>query len=325
MALIGKIKRGPDGDISAKPNPLVSARASELLLNTDVMSALTASEFSACVRLPNEINRTIGSVRSFAEHYRSSSAKSRKRLLAFRQVQNRLANAVPREFLDLIRLSETGVRIVSDAHLEWLDVDGLPLSIRKNCSRVPVAPGNLFVDTLASKRIVHLSPQDFRSVLVISALERDDPIKGIFEHAYGVFEPQWRKSLTVTYASVSNEGELIKALNEFDGPMVVFDGHGGHSKDQPAVLSSAPKRSMFGRSVVALRECLRSSCSVRVIRTRRIGIMPQRLTAFCTLVHEQCLRRCFRWMLGRQRHLLPDWSIVSAILFRPPSRNSSRR
>jgi hypothetical protein len=41
----------------------------------------------------------------------------------------------------VIRRSETGLRIVADAHLEWLDIDGLPLAIRKNVCRVPATPG----------------------------------------------------------------------------------------------------------------------------------------------------------------------------------------
>uniref|UniRef100_Q07SU5 CHAT domain-containing protein n=1 Tax=Rhodopseudomonas palustris (strain BisA53) TaxID=316055 RepID=Q07SU5_RHOP5 len=235
-AMIGTIVRGDDGGISTRPNPLIAARASELFLNTELMCALTASEFSVCVRLPNEINRTIGSVRSFAQQFRSKEKKSRKRLLAFRQVQARLAGAVPAEFIDLIKRSESGIRIISDAHVEWLDVDGLPLFIRKNCSRIPVTPGNLFVDQLAPRRRVHLMPQDFSSVLVLSALKREDPIAKFLETAFEVFEPQWRNNLTVTYKTVASEVDLINALNEFKGPMVIFDGHGSHSADEPAKL-----------------------------------------------------------------------------------------
>jgi len=71
---------------------------------------------------------------------------------------------------------------------------------------------------------------------VISALKRDDPITGIFETAFDTFEPLWRKNLTVTYENVASEADLVKALNDFDGPMVIFDGHGSHAKDQPALL-----------------------------------------------------------------------------------------
>jgi hypothetical protein len=235
-AMIGKIIQTDDNQIAAQSNPLVSLRASELNLNTALVSALTASEFSVCTRLPNEINRTIGSVRNFAQQYRSEDTRPRKRLLAFRQVQTRLAGAVPAEFIDLIRRSESGIRIISDAHLEWLNVDGLPLFIRKNCSRIPVTPGNLFVDHLAAKRQVHLTPKDFSSVLVLSALKREDPIAGLFEKAFEIFEPLWRKNLTVTCKNVASAAEFVDALNGFEGPMVIFDGHGSHSADEAAKL-----------------------------------------------------------------------------------------
>ena len=240
-AILGKVIKADDGKAEIEPNPLMLIRARELLLSTELMSALAASDFSAVVRLPNEVNRTLGSVRNFSEHYRSDQPTSRKRLLAFRQVQSRLADAVPREFIDLIRRSETGIRIVSDAHLEWLDLDGLPLPIRKNCSRIPVTPGNLFVDHLATRPLLHLTPEHFRSILVISALTRDDPIRGIFEMAFDTFQPEWRDRLTVTFVEVTSEAELVKALNDFDGPMVIFDGHGSHSRGEPAKLHLGSK------------------------------------------------------------------------------------
>jgi hypothetical protein len=233
-AMLGEITKSKDGKPETDPNPLMLLRARELSLSTELMGAIAASEFSAVVRLPNEVNRTLGGVRNFSEHYRSHQPTTRKRLLAFRQVQDRLASAVPSEFLDLIRRSKTGVRVVSDAHLEWLNVDGLPLAVRKDCSRIPVTPGNLFVDHLAARPIIRLTPNDFQSVLVISALTRDDPIRGLFESAFDTFEPRWRDHLTVTFVEVKSAAELVKALNEFNGPMVVFDGHGGHAKNKPA-------------------------------------------------------------------------------------------
>lgn len=99
-----------------------------------------------------------------------------------------------------------------------------------------MTPGNLFVDHLAAKRRVHLTPEDFSSVLVLSALKREDPIAGFLETAFEVFEPQWRKNLTVTYKTITSEADLIDALNGFKGPMVIFDGHGSHTAEEPAKL-----------------------------------------------------------------------------------------
>jgi hypothetical protein len=235
-ALLGRAFTDSNGKTEPSPHPLMWMRARELSLNTELMSSLAASEFSAVVRLPNEINRTLGSVRAFADHYRADRPHARKRLLAFRQVQNRLASSVPAEFLDLIRRSKTGIRVVSDAHLEWLNVDGLPLSIRKNCTRIPVTPGNLFVHNLSAQPPLLLTPDAFETVLVISALKRDDPIRGLFEIAFDTFEPKWRDHLRIKFVEVENADDLAEAINSFDGPLVIFDGHGSHPRNEAAKL-----------------------------------------------------------------------------------------
>ncbi|MDP1838254.1 MAG: CHAT domain-containing protein [Reyranella sp.] len=235
-AFAGKAFVESGGKAKATPHPFYFLRAKEQRLATNAMAALAASEFSAVIRLPNEINRSAGAIRAFAEHYRSQQPKKRKRLEAFRKVQARLAAGVPSDFLDLIRQSTTGLRIISDAHLEWLDLDGLPLSIRKDCTRIPVTPGNLFINQIAAQPAIHLTPESFSKILVVSALKRTDPINGIFETAFSAFEPQWRDQIQIQFAEVRNKSELVDALNKFDGPMVVFDGHGSHKANEPAAL-----------------------------------------------------------------------------------------
>lgn len=219
------------GKIEPAMNPLILLRAQENFFSTAVMSSVAASEFSAVVRLPNDINRSSGIVRSFAEHYRSDAPKSRKRLESFRRVQARLREAVPSELVALIRQSTTGIRIVSDAHIEWLNVDGLPLVLRNDCTRVPVTPGNLFVSQLAATPLLHLTPESLTDILVLSALKPDDPIKVVFEIAFREFEKQWQKRLNVKFAEVASKADLVKALNDFEGNVIVFDGHGSHEAD----------------------------------------------------------------------------------------------
>ncbi len=222
----------------AKPNPhfLMQLRQMELSLCTECIGSLAASEISAVIRLPNEINRTAGSVRQFSSHYRGQRTSNRKRLLAFRQLQSRLSQAFPPEFYELIKQSQDGIRILSDAHVEWLDLDGLPLGIRKNVSRIPVTPGNLFVEQVGAKQSLHLTPEDFRDVLVISGLKRDDPISGLFDIAFEAFQKHWADNLNIQFVEASNEDELVSALNNFSGPLVVFDGHGSHAPNKPASL-----------------------------------------------------------------------------------------
>lgn len=224
------------GGAQPKPHPLMIIRSQELGLATEAMGALAVSEISAVVRFPNDVNRSAGLVRSFAQQYRGSAPSSRKRLLRFREVQRRLAEAVPPEFFDLIRQSETGIRVVADAHLEWLDIDGLPLAIRKDVCRIPATPGNLFIGTVGPHKHLWLTTAAFHHVLIISALKRDDPIKRMFEIAFETFGEVWKDKMRVDFVDVASEQEFVDAINAFDGNVVIFDGHGAHKEDSAAAL-----------------------------------------------------------------------------------------
>lgn len=225
-----------EGSEKFSPHPLIGIRSMELRLATACMASLAASELSATFRLPNEINNTKGTTRLFADHYRSSKPTERKRLEGLRRVQKRLADAVPAEIVKALKEAEGDIRILSDAHIEWLDLDGLPLGLRKNTSRIPVTPGNLFVQQIGAAAPIKLTPDDFKNVLLISALKRGDPIKQMFEVALETSNPVWRDEIAVQAVEVAGENELIAALNAYGGPVLIFDGHGSHEPGRPAVL-----------------------------------------------------------------------------------------
>jgi hypothetical protein len=219
------------------PHPVMQLRQRELFLATDVVATLAVSEFSAVVRLPNAVNRTSGAVRNFAQQYRSNEKDPLRRLKGFRNVQRSLRDAVPEEFHQLVRDARSGVRVVADAHLEWLDIDGLPLCIRKDTARIPVTPGNSFIGNVTALHQILLAPDDLKRVLILSALKKEDPLRGMMELSVNTFAKDWGDRLTVEFVEVSGEDEFVEALNQYDGSIVIFDGHGGHAKDGAGMLS----------------------------------------------------------------------------------------
>jgi hypothetical protein len=227
-----------DKEFTPLPHPLVRIRQLEVGLAVEALAVLCASELSATVRLPNDINRTLGSVRQFANHYRSNSRSRFRTAEAFRSVQDRLAKAVPDELKALIGQSDGDIRIVSDAHVEWLDIDGMPLCIRRNVSRIPVTPGNLYIGQLTPFPLIRLTPEAFKKILVISALDptEDRDIRAMFEIAFSVFSPHWKDKLEVEFVDVASVEELMAAFNGFDGVMAIFDGHGSHQDGDAAKL-----------------------------------------------------------------------------------------
>lgn len=222
----------------AKPsgNPVMDLRQRELSLGTEVVSCLASSEISAVVRLPNRLNRSRGVVRQFAQHYRSEKPQMLKRAEMFMGVQRAIAEGFPKELKPLLSRSQDGIRVIADAHIEWLDVDGIPLGIRYNVSRIPVTPGNLFVETLAAYPHIQATTDAFRDVLIVSGLEEGDEIAAQFTLAFAEFAEQWRDQMKIKFVRVSSRADLISAINEFEGMLMLFDGHGSHRPGQPGVL-----------------------------------------------------------------------------------------
>lgn len=231
-----KIIFGPDLGSEPQPHFLMQERASELRLGTECVATLAASEISAVLRLPNGVNRTAGQVRQFAQQYHARKTNDRKRVEVFRRVQAAITESIPSDFLEFIEAADEGIRIIADAHLEWLTVKGLPLCIQKEVTRIPVTPGNLFLDQVSAKPYTHLPVSAFSEILVLSALKNEDPISKFFDIALDGFAPHFAEKVTVRTVRIKNKSDLIEALNSFEGAMVVFDGHGGHQPGKAATL-----------------------------------------------------------------------------------------
>jgi len=128
-AMMGRTIEDLKAGASPVGNPIMRIRQLELYLGTEAVSCLAASEISAVIRLPNRMNRTKGVIRGFAQHYRADRPQVLKRAELFRGVQKAIAAGFPKEFLEVLDRSSDGVRIIADAHVEWLDVRGIPLGV----------------------------------------------------------------------------------------------------------------------------------------------------------------------------------------------------
>lgn len=235
-AMIGRTIEELKAGAEPVGNPIMRIRQLETNLGTEAVSCLAASEIGAVIRLPNRMNRTSGIVRGFAQHYRADRPQLLKRAELFQGIQRAIAAGFPEEFMQVLERSSDGVRVIADAHIEWLDVRGIPLGLRYNVSRIPVTPGNLFIESVGTKEQVIVAPDAFREVLVISGLEETDVIAKQFGVAFDQFGKLWHDKINLKFIRVKSRKEMVDAINAFQGMLMVFDGHGSHGKDQPGVL-----------------------------------------------------------------------------------------
>ncbi|MFS3137043.1 hypothetical protein ACLRDC_17030 [Gluconacetobacter sacchari] len=209
--------------------PLLALRGAELKLLTTAVGLRAAGTLAATIRLPPAVNRTAGVVGQLARFLRTHEDPPRiKSARVFGIVQQALADAIPQEHRALIARSTAGIKIVAEAPLEWLPVDGLPLGIRFDVSRINTTPGNLFIEQIRPPMTHHISPDAFRNYLVLSMFEDGDPIAHHLRAGTWLTADARNEHILGRYASPKTPFEFAEALNRFDGAMVIIDSHASH-------------------------------------------------------------------------------------------------
>jgi hypothetical protein len=216
---------------SPMANVLISMRRAETQIHVAAAGLAAAGRLAATVRLPPGVNRAQGTVRQMANHARSEKIKPAAKLVkTFAEVQKRLDEVVGPELGAVIARSQTGVKLITDVPLEWLPVGNLPLMLSKDVSRITATPGNLQIGMLSRSKLIHLSVDAFREILVISAIDPKDPIADLLVNSLDSWSDAYQAKVTLRIVGVQTRAAFIEAVNSFGGAVMIFDGHGHHDQ-----------------------------------------------------------------------------------------------
>lgn len=202
-------------------------RAIELRNQTLGVGLFAAQTISPVVRLSPGVNHVFGTLSAYARNVRADRPEARRKASRlFANIQQQLSDAIGPDRLELITKMPGPIKIISDAPIEWLPIGNLPLSFHRDCSRIPVTPGNIMMGQLVPTEPVAFRPEDFRKVLLLSSFRDDDPLKNVMTVAMESSRERWEGVVELVQARASTVDEFVSALNEFDGQIVIFDGHG---------------------------------------------------------------------------------------------------
>lgn len=211
---------------------LLGLRRAELEVYTHCLSARASGFATAVLRLPPAVNHMRGQLGDLTNCIKGHSPRKSSKL-------SKLARRLGDMFRDEIdpkhiRLIETlsphaAVKLITDAPLELVPVNSLPLGIRFVTSRLPVTPGNLLAMTSLNSRPILIEPAAIMKVLVVSAFKANDPLKGLLPRVVREFIKDL-PNLQVDWVEVDGVESFQQALNHFDGAILVFDGHGSYSR-----------------------------------------------------------------------------------------------
>lgn len=222
---------------SPEVKAFVGTRTAELRAFTAALTLLATSTFTTTIRLNPGLNRLRGSLAQIADCARGNGPhhnfKTRKLI---RRLSSSIEEKLDRKIINEIRRNTAAVGsvcLVTDMPLEWLEINGIPLSVLHDVSRVPATPGNVMLAQSAMSDRIRLGLSDFQKILVIRCFEDGDPIAEDLEIA--ITSPNWHKDGTqlpdVQFVDVSTVDQFVDAIESFHGAVLIFDGHGTRDKE----------------------------------------------------------------------------------------------
>jgi hypothetical protein len=215
--------------------PILAMRGAEIKLLTTAIGLRTASTLAATVRLPPVVNRSSGVVDQLARFMRThENPPAVKAARVFKAVQDALVASIPEGHIRLINRSKTGIKIIADAPLEWLPIDGLPLGVRHDVSRINATPGNLFLEQIRPPITQFMRPDFFRQYLVLSMFDEGDRIAHHLRAGMKLTTDGDNKPIVGQFAAPKTVEDFKRAINEFEGPILIVDSHGIHASGDSA-------------------------------------------------------------------------------------------
>jgi hypothetical protein len=229
------IEIAADEEDLEKFGPMFALRGAEMKLVTSAVGLRAAGTLASTIRLPPAVNRAGGVIGQLARFLRThENPPPVKSARVFKAAQQAIANAIPADHLALIKRSTSGIKIIADAPIEWLPIDGLPLGIRYDVSRIDTTPGNLFLEQIQSVPPLYISPEAFRNYLVLSMFSEGDRIADSLRTGTLLTMDKDRAPILGRFSSPRTTDEFVSAIDGFDGPMLIVDSHGGHEDGDEA-------------------------------------------------------------------------------------------
>jgi hypothetical protein len=211
---------------------LLGLRRAEVEVYTHCLSARASGYAAPVLRLPPAVNYMRGQLRDLTNCIKGNSPrKSQKLSKLARRVGDIFRNEIEPDHMRFIETlpSHAAVKLITDAPLELIPVNSLPLGIRFVTSRLPVTPGNLLSMASLTSRPILIEPSAIMKVLVVSAFKANDSLKGLLPRVVSEFIKHL-PNLQVHWVEVDGVESFQQALNSFDGAILVFDGHGSYSR-----------------------------------------------------------------------------------------------
>lgn len=235
-------------------NPLINLYHQEQYLGSVINSLYASASLTPEIKIDICNNDLFPTTSAMRDNILSNNQKSlNKQMLDFTKVVLSKSNTM----LDYISDSTNKqIKIISNFPIEWTNLNGLPLMIRHNSSRIFSSPGFIRAKLTLNNHEIAIPLESLSNVLVISSFAEGEYISNdlkaelkrvISESDDSKYNELLREKIgasayypehkpQVTFEDARNKDEIIAALNKDRYGIVIFDMHGGHAKNSEGQL-----------------------------------------------------------------------------------------
>jgi len=206
---------------------IIISRQKEYFITNLCAAFIATSELLPVIRLPNSVNLRYKQLKEIEQLSKKENPNlSQKFQQTFRKVTQDLISDIDAKLINHINTKSGACKIISDAPIEWLYFNKLPLMISHEVSKIPATPGNMLMQLSLAGQKKYIHKSSLLNILVIRSFKPNDPIKNYLQVAIENFP--FKYGLTVEIIDVTTVEETISSLNCYSGAIVIFDCHGDH-------------------------------------------------------------------------------------------------
>ncbi|MDD9199991.1 hypothetical protein [Aliivibrio sp. S2MY1] len=205
-----------------------AARKFELALSSAAINLLSVSNNSPAIRIPNGINFYHSELNDIESLSKSGTDKSKIKLKRkFAQLTTKMRDEIGDRLCDFISQNSSSLTLCTDAILEWLPIDRIPLMFSHEISKINTTPGNKFIQECVNFSSITVSKKHLMNITVIRSFKDNDPLKFILENSINHYA-KIDNVVNITFIDVGSSDELIEALSRCKNNILIFDCHGNH-------------------------------------------------------------------------------------------------
>lgn len=206
---------------------MVGIRQFELAYTTLAMCSLAITNVCPVVRLPNAINFHHGLINDIESLSKSTAQRARTNFSRkYRELVGSIQEEIGEQLIDVIKENES-ITLCTDAPLEWVSIDRIPLMFTHEISKMHTTMGSQLLKTSMNFSTFSLEQQDLKKITVIRSFREHDPIKPTLEASLR-FYIEKNNEIKLEIIDVSDKTQFLSALEEVDTKILIFDCHGNH-------------------------------------------------------------------------------------------------